>query len=246
MQFGSSFNLLRRHQKDHEFVIYAVPRHAKRPSKPVTAHNTDRSLPHPAAGATQGFAPLLPRMARRFPFFAPLWSRPRGSVRSREFMPVKDMFDVFDSRASWLPFTNVPEIFLSRVVSKRSRIARTRVFSAAIAMRRIPPLCRAPQSRRDFLVPGAPSVSGRRSSAADRKTDGAPGRKMSPRLWRSAKQRNAALAMADEKTRVRAMRDRFETTLLKKISGTFVNGNHQARLPNTSKYPSPASIPGRR
>ena len=44
----------------------------------------------------------------------------------------------------------------------------------------------------------------------------------------------AALAMADEETRVRVMRDRFETTLLEKISGTFVNGNHQARLPNTS------------
>jgi cysteine desulfurase len=30
------------------------------------------------------------------------------------------------------------------------------------------------------------------------------------------------------------MRDRFETTLLDKISDTFVNGNRQARLPNTS------------
>jgi cysteine desulfurase len=44
----------------------------------------------------------------------------------------------------------------------------------------------------------------------------------------------AALAMADEEIRVRAMRDRFETTLLEKIPGTFVNGDHQARLPNTS------------
>ena len=44
----------------------------------------------------------------------------------------------------------------------------------------------------------------------------------------------AAAALADEATRVRAMRDRFETTLLEKVPETFVNGDRSARLPNTS------------
>ena len=44
----------------------------------------------------------------------------------------------------------------------------------------------------------------------------------------------AAAAMEAEETRVRAMRDRFETALLERIPGTFVNGNRVARLPNTS------------
>lgn len=44
----------------------------------------------------------------------------------------------------------------------------------------------------------------------------------------------AALALEDEGTRVRAMRDRFETTLLEKVPGTFVNGGHAPRLPNTT------------
>jgi cysteine desulfurase len=44
----------------------------------------------------------------------------------------------------------------------------------------------------------------------------------------------AAAALEDEATRVRAMRDRFETTLLEKVPETFVNGDRAARLPNTS------------
>jgi cysteine desulfurase len=44
----------------------------------------------------------------------------------------------------------------------------------------------------------------------------------------------AAAALAEEATRVRAMRDRFETTMRQKVPDTFVNGDAQARLPNTS------------
>jgi cysteine desulfurase len=44
----------------------------------------------------------------------------------------------------------------------------------------------------------------------------------------------AAAALAEEGIRVRAMRDRFERTMLEKVPGTFVNGDLQARLPNTS------------
>src|SRR5437016_9054936 len=44
----------------------------------------------------------------------------------------------------------------------------------------------------------------------------------------------AAAALADEATRVRAMRDRFETTVLEKVPETFVHGDRTARLPNTS------------
>ena len=44
----------------------------------------------------------------------------------------------------------------------------------------------------------------------------------------------AAAALAEEATRVRAMRDRFETTVLEKVPDTFVNGDRVARLPNTS------------
>jgi cysteine desulfurase len=44
----------------------------------------------------------------------------------------------------------------------------------------------------------------------------------------------AAAAMEDEQTRVRLMRDRFESGLMAKIPGTQVNGNRKARLPNTS------------
>jgi len=44
----------------------------------------------------------------------------------------------------------------------------------------------------------------------------------------------AAAALDDEATRVRAMRDRFETTLLEMLPDTFVNGNRSARLPNTT------------
>jgi cysteine desulfurase len=44
----------------------------------------------------------------------------------------------------------------------------------------------------------------------------------------------AAAALGDEATRVRAMRDRFETAVLEKVPETFVNGDRAARLPNTS------------
>jgi cysteine desulfurase len=44
----------------------------------------------------------------------------------------------------------------------------------------------------------------------------------------------AAAAIAEEATRVRAMRDRFEVTMLEKMPDTFVNGDPKARLPNTS------------
>jgi cysteine desulfurase len=49
--------------------------------------------------------------------------------------------------------------------------------------------------------------------------------------------RAAELAMAsltDENTRIRALRDRLEKTLLKTIPDTFCNGNREARLPNTT------------
>jgi cysteine desulfurase len=44
----------------------------------------------------------------------------------------------------------------------------------------------------------------------------------------------AANALAEEETRVRAMRDRFEAGLLDRIPETFVNGDRTSRLPNTT------------
>jgi len=44
----------------------------------------------------------------------------------------------------------------------------------------------------------------------------------------------ASSAMDEEKTRVRAMRDRFEKAICEKVSGVSINGNVRARLPNTS------------
>ena len=44
----------------------------------------------------------------------------------------------------------------------------------------------------------------------------------------------ARAALAEEATRVRAMRDRFETGVREKVPDTFVNGDLEARLPNTS------------
>lgn len=44
----------------------------------------------------------------------------------------------------------------------------------------------------------------------------------------------AFAALEEESTRVRAMRDRFETTLLEKVPESFVNGGRSPRLPNTT------------
>jgi cysteine desulfurase len=44
----------------------------------------------------------------------------------------------------------------------------------------------------------------------------------------------ARAALAEEATRVRAMRDRFETGVREEVPDTFVNGDLEARLPNTS------------
>jgi cysteine desulfurase len=44
----------------------------------------------------------------------------------------------------------------------------------------------------------------------------------------------AAAALAEENSRVRSMRDRFESGLLERVPDTFVNGDRTARLPNTS------------
>ena len=44
----------------------------------------------------------------------------------------------------------------------------------------------------------------------------------------------AAAAMAEENTKVRALRDRFEETILQQIPGTQINGDPVNRLPNTS------------
>ena len=44
----------------------------------------------------------------------------------------------------------------------------------------------------------------------------------------------ALAALADVQTRVRAMRDRFETTLLREVPDSAINGNREMRLPNTS------------
>jgi cysteine desulfurase len=44
----------------------------------------------------------------------------------------------------------------------------------------------------------------------------------------------AGAALAEENSRVRAMRDRFESGLLERIPNTFVNGDVAARLPNTT------------
>jgi cysteine desulfurase len=44
----------------------------------------------------------------------------------------------------------------------------------------------------------------------------------------------AGAALAEENSRVRAMRDRFESGLVECVPDTFVNGDRGARLPNTS------------
>jgi len=44
----------------------------------------------------------------------------------------------------------------------------------------------------------------------------------------------AAAALAEENSRVRAMRDRFENGVLERVPDTFVNGDRAERLPNTS------------
>lgn len=44
----------------------------------------------------------------------------------------------------------------------------------------------------------------------------------------------AAHAIAQEQSRVKAMRDRFENSILEMIPDSFVNGNREARLPNTA------------
>ena len=44
----------------------------------------------------------------------------------------------------------------------------------------------------------------------------------------------ASAALAEENRRVRALRDRFETGILEQVPNTFVNGDRDARLPNTS------------
>ncbi len=49
----------------------------------------------------------------------------------------------------------------------------------------------------------------------------------------------AAAAMEDENSIVRALRDRFENAVLERIPGTEVNGDREARLPNTSNLSFP-------
>jgi cysteine desulfurase len=44
----------------------------------------------------------------------------------------------------------------------------------------------------------------------------------------------AAAALTEENSRVRALRDRFESGLLERVPNTFVNGDVTARLPNTT------------
>jgi cysteine desulfurase len=44
----------------------------------------------------------------------------------------------------------------------------------------------------------------------------------------------AAASLAEENSRVRAMRDRFEAALLERVPNTFVNGGLAPRLPNTT------------
>nr|MDQ6939941.1 cysteine desulfurase NifS [Verrucomicrobiota bacterium] len=44
----------------------------------------------------------------------------------------------------------------------------------------------------------------------------------------------AAEELADEQTRIRAMRDRFEEAILATVPESYVNGDRKARLPNTS------------
>lgn len=44
----------------------------------------------------------------------------------------------------------------------------------------------------------------------------------------------AAENLAEEETRVRALRDRFEAGILARVSGVTVNGDREARLPNTT------------
>jgi cysteine desulfurase len=53
-------------------------------------------------------------------------------------------------------------------------------------------------------------------------------------LGKAAKR--AEECLPEEKTRVRAMRDRFEKAILETVSGTSVNGAGAARLPNTSSF----------
>ena len=40
--------------------------------------------------------------------------------------------------------------------------------------------------------------------------------------------------LSEEQSRVRALRDRFESTLLKQLPNLYINGNREQRLPNTS------------
>ena len=44
----------------------------------------------------------------------------------------------------------------------------------------------------------------------------------------------ASAALAEENSRVRALRDRFEAGVLERVANTLVNGDRAARLPNTS------------
>jgi cysteine desulfurase len=44
----------------------------------------------------------------------------------------------------------------------------------------------------------------------------------------------AAAALAEENSRVRTLRDRFEQGILERVADSFVNGDREARLPNTS------------
>jgi cysteine desulfurase len=44
----------------------------------------------------------------------------------------------------------------------------------------------------------------------------------------------AGAALAEENSRVRAMRDRFEAGILERVPNAFINGDRVARLPNTS------------
>ena len=46
----------------------------------------------------------------------------------------------------------------------------------------------------------------------------------------------AMAALEDEETRVRALRDRFETSVLERVPGSSVNGGRAARLPNTTNF----------
>jgi len=54
----------------------------------------------------------------------------------------------------------------------------------------------------------------------------------------------AMAALEEEGTRVRAMRDRFETTIVEKVPNAFINGDRQARLPNTTNISFPGIVSG--